>query len=299
MTPYGARYEPPSGIKRKVMAQTRDSIRVAGTLTSAIRSLPDYLIIGTKRGGTTSLARWLLDHPGVRSLFPAREHRKGTYYFDVNYGRGEGWYRGHFPTTISNHLLERAHSRRLLIGEATPYYLYHPHAAARAQALVPNAKVIALLRNPIDRAHSHWLERTRQGVEHLEFEAAIDAEPERLDGEEARMIADPSYQSFAHQHWSYVDQGRYSRGLRRWMAAYPSHQIHVIRSEDLYQDPLGEFSRVVDFLGLDPHTPEELAAWNNRGRDPVDAAMRARLSGLLAEDIGEVESILGRGMDWL
>lgn len=298
MTPYGARYEPPEGRKRELLATAREGIRTYGQLTAGLRGLPEYLIIGTKRGGTTSLARWLLEHPEVRTLFPARETRKGTYYFDVNYERGEAWYRSHFPTRIAHRLAEARHGLPLTVGEATPYYLHHPHAPIRARRLVPSAKVIALLRNPVDRAQGHWAERLRQGVETLDFDAALAAEDERLAGEEERMLADPSYVSFAHQHFSYVDQGRYARGLERWMAAYPADQLLILRSEDLYADPGAAYSRVLDFLGLGPHLPAELSGWNRTNNDKLDADLRDRLTTLLAPDIDAVERLVGRSMEW-
>lgn len=298
MTPYGARYEPPVGPRRLAQARARDSFRTFGRLTAGLRILPDYLIIGTKRGGTTSLARWLLEHPDVRSLFPARETRKGTYYFDVNYDKGQDWYQSHFPTRPAHALAERLLGRPLTIGEATPYYLHHPHAPIRARQLVPRAKVIALLRNPVDRAQGHWAERTRQGVETLDFAAAIEAEAERLDGEEERMLDNPAYISFAHQHFSYLDQGRYARGLSRWMAAYPAEQILVLRSEDLYADPVTAYNQVLDFLELGDHRPSELNGWNRSSNDALDPVMRADLRRCLAPDIDAVEKLLGRTMDW-
>lgn len=299
MTPYGGRYQPPDGIKRKALAVGRETIRRFGVLTGSWRMTPDYLIIGTKRGGTTSLARWLLEHPSVHPLFPSREHRKGTYYFDVNFHRGEAWYRSHFPTTFAHRGKERLHGNHQLLGEATPYYLYHPHAAARAATLIPTAKIIVLLRNPIDRAHGHWAERFRQGVEYLDFEQALDAEPQRLEGEEDRMIADPTYNSFAHQHWSYVDQGRYARGLNRWMQHYPQDQMLVLRSEDLYRNPIGVHSEALSFLELEAYRPEELKAWNMKPRDPIEERIRQRLAKDLAPDIAEVESLLTYPMGWL
>ena len=218
VTPYGARHRPPPGRAAAGRARVLQGIRSFGQLTAGLRADPDYLIIGTKRGGTTSLARWLLDHPDVRPLFPGRETRKGTYYFDVNYGRGHRWYRSHFPTRGAHDLRQRALGRRLLVGEATPYYLHHPHAANRAGQLVPRARVIALLRHPVDRTHGHWAERHRQEVEPLGFVDALAAEPARLAGEEERMLVDPGYVSFAHQHYSYVDQSRYAEG---WGDGWP------------------------------------------------------------------------------
>ena len=298
MTPYGARYEPPQGTKPRLMAYARDGLRTYGRLSAPLRGLPDYLIIGTKRGGTTSLARWLLEHPDVGSLFPGRETRKGTYYFDVNYDRGEAWYRSHFPTLAGHRLAERRHGGPLMIGEATPYYLHHPHAPMRARQLVPRAKIIALLRHPVDRAQGHWAERMRQGVEQLSFTEAIETEATRIEGEEERMLADPSYVSFAHQHYSYVDQGRYGRGLSRWIKAFPGDQVLVLRSEDLYADPQAIYGQVLSFLGLADHSPAELSGWNRTTNDALEPSMRAELYDRLAPDIAELEDVLGRSMSW-
>ncbi len=297
MTPYGARHVAPTGLGR-VRAAGLSAIRHYGAATSALRMSPDYLIIGAKRGGTTSLARYLLLHPDVRPLFPARETRKGTYFFDVNYARGEAWYRSHFPTRTAHSLAERRAGRSLLVGEATPYYLHHPHAAVRARGLAPDAKVIVLLRDPVERAYSHWIERTRNGVETLDFAQAIDAEADRLEGEEARMLADPGYQSFAHQHYSYVDQGRYARGLRRWMEAYPANQLLVLRSEDFYADPAAVYAQTLGFLGLRLHTLDAFKAWNMKPKEAIDPEIVARLRLELAPDIAELEQLVGRSMSW-
>ncbi|MEM9889457.1 MAG: sulfotransferase domain-containing protein [Actinomycetota bacterium] len=298
VTPYGARYVEPEGLPAVLRARALDGFRTFGALTAGLRAEPDYLIIGTKRGGTTSLARWLLLHPQVRPLFPAPETRKGTYYFDVNYGRGHRWYRSHFPTRAAHALRERVAGERLVVGEATPYYLHHPHAAARARQLVPETKVIALLRHPVDRTYGHWAERHRQQVEPLDFADALAAEAGRIGGEEERMLVDPAYVSFAHQHYSYVDQSRYARGLGRWLAVFPRHQVLVLRSEDLYADPSLVYDQVLDFLGLRSFLPAELAGWNQVAKKQVDDAERARLLDLLAPDIAAVEELVGRDLHW-
>ncbi len=298
MTPYGARYTAPEGAPAKARAQALSAIRTFGKATSTRRATPDYLVIGTKRGGTTSMARWLLDHPDVASLFPARETRKGTYFFDVNFDKGEAWYRSHFPTEAALEKQSEKTGRRTIVGEATPYYLHHPHAPIRARRIAPDTKVIALLRDPVDRAFSHWMERSRNGVETLDFAEAIAAETDRLDGEEAKMLADPSYTSFAHQHFSYVDQGRYARGVARWMKTFPSDQLMVLRSEDLYEDPATIYGGVLDFLGMPAHSPSAFTAWNNKPKPEFDPGLRAELRELLAPDVAELETLLGRPMNW-
>lgn len=298
MTPYGAKYVKPQGAASTVSSYAREAIRLYGQATASLRVKPDYLVIGTKRGGTTSMARWLLDHPDVLSLFPARETRKGTYYFDVNYGRGERWYRSHFPTRSALQRTATKTGRHTIVGEATPYYLHHPHAAIRARRFAPETKVIVLLRDPVDRAYGHWMERTRNGVETLSFGDAIAAEEERLAGEEERMLEDPAYASFAHQHFSYVDQGRYQRGLARWVKAFGPNQLMIIRSEDMYADPSKIYGQVLNFLGLAPHEPEAFSAWNLKPKDKLDPAIEASLRATFSRDIVELETLIGRAMEW-
>ena len=295
-------YGGPRAERQKVTHKARgvalDAFRQFGVATASLRTTPDYLIIGTKRGGSTSLARWVLEHPNVAPLFPARETRKGTYFFDVNYDRGEQWYRSHFPTRASLTVRSRLHGRPLIVGEAVPYYLHHPHAAVRARAFAPAAKVIALLRDPTDRAFGHWGERTRNGVEWLSFPDALAAEEERLAGEEERMLADPSYYSFAHQHYSYVDQGRYERGLRRWMDHWPGHQLLILRSEDMYADPGRIYAQVTDFLELPKFEPDAFAAWNMKASAKIQPAVETQLRATLAPSVRAVEELLDRSMGW-
>ena len=298
MSPYGAKWEPPATARKRAALAAQAGFRRFGAATSRLRIGPDYLLIGTKRGGTTSLARWLVDHPDVRGLYPEVERRKGAYFFDVNFERGLPWYRSHFPVQAVHELRGRLRGRRQLIGDATPYYLHHPNAPARAREVAPDAKVIALLRHPVDRAIGHWAERSRNGVETLSFSDAIRAEAERLAGEEQRMLDDPAYVSFAHQHWSYVDQGRYARGLRRWFTQFPADQILVLRSEDLYDDPASVYRQTLDFLGLPPHEPAAFAAWNMKPKSEIDAADRAFIEDALRDDVAELETLLGRSMGW-
>src|SRR5207248_1607104 len=101
----------------------------------------------------------------------------------------------------------------------------------------PGAKVIALLRDPVSRAFSQWQHNASRGREHLGFEAALDAEMERLAGESERLVADPSYLSDAHRLWSYASRGEYADQLERWLACYRREQVLVLRSEDLYEQP--------------------------------------------------------------
>ena len=268
-------------------------LRTWATATSSWRALPDFLIVGAKRGGTTSLYNYLLSHPQVWSMVPKKMKIKGTYYFDVNaVDRPLAWYRSHFAFKRT---LER---NRAVTGEATPYYLYHPQAPRRAAALVPHAKIIVILRDPVDRAWSHHRERTAQGFEELTFSEALDAEPVRTAGETERIKANPDYYSMAHQMWSYMDQGRYLSGLLEWERWYSPEQILVLRSEDLYVDAPAVLDRVHAFLGLEANRLTDTRVWNFHKKSPLSNDIRQRLVKELTDDVIALEDHLGSSMNW-
>ena len=190
-----------SAAERTARRVAKRAVREVGLATSPWRIDPDFLLIGAKRGGTTSLSRYLAEHPDVLDLFPRAEKIKGLYYFDEQYPRGDRWYRSHFPTRAQRALRSRA-GAPARVGEASPYYLYHPLAPTRAAAAVPDARILVVLRDPVERAYSHWKERRSNDGDPLDFAAAIDAEEGRLAGEEARILGDPGAVSTAHRHWS-------------------------------------------------------------------------------------------------
>lgn len=230
-------------IKTLIPKTLKEGIRTIGvtvrrTATSA-RVLPDFIIIGAQRCGTTSLYNYLIKHPGILPAF-----RKEIHFFDVNFGKGIGWYRAHFPTQA---LLETKNAQ---VGEATPYYLFHPAVPERMFKLIHQAKLIILLRNPIDRAYSQYVFEVRGKREHLSFEEAIRKEQERLTGEEDKLLQNDEYCSFEHRYHSYLARGIYVNQLKRWMEMFPKEQFLILKSEDLYTNPKVTMERVFEFLKL-------------------------------------------------
>ena len=287
-------------VRQPLVPSAKRALRRYGTVTAGSRRLPDFLVIGAKRGGSTSLFRNLLQGPGFVPLFPKIEDLKGTYYFDVHHTCGERWYRSHFPSATACERAERASGGRVLVGEASPYYLAHPHAASRAAALIPSARVIALLRDPVHRAWSHYQERVRQGIETLPtFAEAIAAEPGRLEGELERMEADPAYASWNHLNFSYLAQGDYAAGLGRWLDHFPLTQICVVRSEDYYAEPAAVLNRVRGFLGLAAIEATGLVHYNRTVPPDMDPALEAELREHFRPSVRALEDRMGRSFDWV
>ncbi|GAA1529130.1 sulfotransferase [Nocardioides humi] len=270
-----------------------------GLATSSLRPGPDFLVIGTKRGGTTSLFGYLTQHPSLLGLFPEPRGRKSTDFFFKHDGRSERWYRSHFHTRQHRRRVERRTGDRPLGGEASPYYLWDPRVARRVHDLAPGVKAIALLRDPVERAWSHYQERTENGVEPLGFAAALAAEERRTDGELDRMLADPAYYSSAHDWYSYRARGVYLPQLENWLRVFPREQLLVLRSEDMYDDVQGTFDRVCAFLGVSRHLlPNRRPLNASRTRSSVPEPQRAELAEFYAPHIRRLEAFLGRDLHW-
>jgi len=275
----------------------KSALRTYGVATASHRRPPELIIVGAKRGGTTSLWKYLDSHPGILPTFPRAEQIKGTYFFDEEWGRGERWYRSHFPTDRARARAARRLGYEPIAFEASPYYLFHPHAPTRAHQVAPGALIVALLRDPVERAFSHYKER-RNHTEDLPFAEALAAEAARTAGEEERMLADPSVVSLAHRHQTYVAQSRYAPMLERWFAAYGRDGVLVAAAEEFYADPQAFCDQITDRLGLPRHdlgTPEP---FNSEPSADMDPEVRAQLRASLDDDIEAVEALLGRPMPW-
>ncbi|HEV8567253.1 MAG TPA: sulfotransferase domain-containing protein [Actinoplanes sp.] len=268
-----------------------------GERTSDRRPLPDFLIIGTKRGGTTSLWRYLVQHPLVPRLFPAW-NTKTSHYFEANFGRGESWYRSHFPTLRQRTALERRLGGRSRVGEAAPLYMFHPLAAGRVAALMPDVRIIVLLRDPVERAYSHWKERLGEGVEPLDLASALEAEPSRTAGERERLIADPTYVSDAYDWYSYRARGAYVDHLEPWLSRFDRSQLLFLASETFYRDPAASYAQVLDFVGLPPYRLPAYDVFNNRPSEGMDSAVRAELTAYYKPLNAALSERLGMTFDW-
>jgi hypothetical protein len=263
-----------------------------GHATARLRPLPDFLVIGAQKSGTTALYAYLLWHPSV--LGPSW---KEISYFDRHAARGPAWYRGQFPLEAR---VRRAARRtgHAVVGEASPSYVLHPLAPERVARLLPRARLIVVLRNPVDRAYSHYHHEVSLGREPLTFEEALEHEEQRLDGEIERMTRDPSY--FSHPWWdhTYRARGLYAEQLERWLAVFPREQLHVIVTEELRARTAAEVARTHDFLGLPHRGLAEFPRIFERDYPPMATETRRRVAARFAPANDRLETLLGRRLDW-
>jgi hypothetical protein len=271
-------------------ALRRDATRMTRT-ARGIGSLPGFILIGGQRCGTTAVFHELRRHPAVGNPL-----RKEIHYFDVNHARGERWYRAHFPT-----LEEMAARGALITGEASPSYLFHPDVPERVQAMLPDARFIVLLRDPVIRAWSQWSLARALHHEPLSFEDAVQNEPERLTRALERKAADPNDKGTEYRRVSYLARGDYAAQLRRWFDQVGRERVLVLVSEEMFTDPVPEFRKVESFLGLPAW--EAFAGITQRyakggAGEGMSAETAARLREQFAPKIRDTEQLLGRDLPW-
>lgn len=264
------------------------------TATWQSRVLPELIVAGAQRCGTTAITEALFRMPMV-----ARPRRgKGSHFFSYNYWRGEDWFQGNFATRSRAERIRRATGHRLMSFDACPYYLFHPFALERMARHLPDVKVMVMLRDPVKRAYSHYHHSVAHGFEDLGFEAALEAESDRLAGEVEAMAADVRYWSLDHEHHSYVAKGQYAAQIERLFSLYPREQCLVFSAEQFYADSDGVLGRVTDWLDLPPATLAASDERNGHRYEPMTDATRAHLAAAFEESNEALFELLGERFAW-
>lgn len=200
--------------RRAILANETTGLEESARMRGA---LPNFLIIGAMRSGTTSLARAISAHPDA-FMFTGKE----IHFFDRHFDRGLDWYRSQFTGVAG----EGA------VGESTPAYMYVEWAVPRIAEVLPNVKLTAVLRNPVDRAYSHYWRRRGLRREKRGFSEAI-REEMRLDVP------------------GYLTPSRYLPQLQRVLQHFPREALHVIIFEEYARDPHRVYASLSRFLGID------------------------------------------------
>lgn len=281
-------------IPRPLHGVARATYYRLGQATSSLRMLPSFILIGGQRCGTTTLFKHLAEHPQV--LRPGIE--KGIDYFSLNYERDLEWYRGNFPLRWTADLRTRRWGAPAVF-EACTYYMFHPFAIERLAHDMPKVRLIAMLRDPVERAFSAYKHEHARGFDTAKtFEEALELEDARLDGEIEKMATDVMYESHAHRHHAYLRRSQYAEQLRRVFQHFPREQVHVLDSETFFRDPHGEYQKVTDFLGLAPWHPDAFEQHNARPSLPLSPSLRRRLDDHFVPHDEELADLLGRPPGW-
>lgn len=270
----------------------------ARALTSRFRVLPDFVVIGAQRSGTSSLYRYLGAHP---ELVPSL--RKETEYFTRRFGEGPDWYRAHFPLESRLKLEGIARGSRVRTFEATPDYLFHPLAADRVKHSLPDAQFIVMLRDPVARAYSHYRHMSRIGFEEHSFEEALDLEAERVGSDWERLEDDPGYACLSALRFSYASRGRYVSQLERWFASFDRDRFLIVDADEFFGDTRRVLGTVCEFLGISTWSPTELKNYSRpKGVSAAEQVLsdvaRQRLEEHFEAENQGLEEMTGTSFSW-
>lgn len=264
-------------------------------------NMPNFLIIGAAKAGTTSLYNYLKNHPQVY-MSPVKEPRFfGLVGQKANFqGIGDDKVNKQLITDLGEYQqLFESVSNQKAIGEASTWYLYCEKAPMQINQYIPNARLIAVLRNPVDRAYSNYLhQRHRSSEETLEFGDALQQESERIS---------QNWRPF----WHYKNMGFYGNQLERYFKIFPAHQIKVYLQEDLLINPLATIKDVFNFLEIDDtFTPDINQKFNKAYRPKnsllqkfimrpnlMKSALKAILPNTIAKKIGTQVRTLNRNVN--
>ena len=264
------------------------------TLTGFLHVLPDFYIIGTQKGGTSSLYGYLLEHTSIQPCYS-----KEPSYFDRYFDRGLNWYKVNFPFKIHRFIVTRILQKKFITGEASVRYLDHPYAADRIKQVTPKAKFIILLRNPITRAFSHHTRVKNNNRESLTFKDAFLNESKRTKEDYNKIFSDPLYYADSYFTYSYFERGIYVDKIKRWMEVFPKEQFLIIQSEEFLENKSKIFEQVLTFLGLPKWEPDEYVLHKKRKyKELMDPKTRKELADYFKPHNQRLFELLERKFDW-
>lgn len=265
------------------------------TITGFLHVMPDYCIIGFPKCGTTSLHEYLNKHPDV--YLPIG---KEIDFFDRLYSRGQNWYKAAFPLTLKKFYIQKMKKRIFLTGEATPRYIYHPYALERIKKLKPNMKLIILIRNPVDRAFSHYKMNKNNDYEYLDFENALDEEKERIKGRYEKMQKDQKYYSWNYDLYAYIELGQYYEKIKKCFELFDQKQVMIIQSEEFQKNTSDIYKQVLKFLELPKHELSEYKFFKKKNYEgeKMSLEIRKRLEQYFKPYNEKLSKLIEQDIEW-
>jgi len=260
-----------------------------------ISVLPDFIIVGAQKCGTTSLYNYLIRHPNVYA-----SSKKEIGFFNVRYSKGVNWYRAHFPTSLKYFWINKIRKKPFLTGEADPEYIINPYALKRIAKLLPDCKLILILRNPVDRAYSHYQHacRFKRGRETLSFDEAIEKEQERIGEAWQKMLKDENYQNRNIPRYSYLTTGVYIDQVQVLLSLFNKEQLLFLNAEDFFDNTEQVFKQVVSFLGLPNWTPAAFKKHNSCKYANLNSELRDKLNQYYRLPNTKLYKLLGINFNW-
>lgn len=263
-------------------------------LSPSPRMKPSFMIIGAQKSGTSSLFKYLMRHGHfLRPLL------KDVYYFDRNYRKGMDWYLSFYPSEAAQRQREEKLGGPVVSSEGATHYILNPWVPQRMREAFPDIKIVVLLRNPVQRAISHYFHNRRMGSESLPSALeAFQREQERIEADEKRIFSDPNFHSLDYDSYTYLARGRYAEQLERWFEHFPREQFLIMCGEKFYKDTDSHFRAVCKFIGIPEKSLDSYRAegkGTNRQEQPEAVEMATEYFRPHNERLFE---LLGERYDW-
>lgn len=302
-------------------------------------TLPNFILLGAAKSGTSSVWDYLKQHP---QIFMSNPKEPNFFVFEgvklppfSGPESPEVLLKRLYQNTITDwenyQALFNGVSNEVAIGEASVRYLYFPQAPENIKKYIPDVKMIVMLRNPVDRLYSHYVMNIRHLLEPLSLEKAIEQEEERINNNWG-------------WDWHYTKVGMYSQQIKRYLNYFPPEQLKILFYDDFREDPVGVMKEIYQYLGVDDsfvlnikrrknegYLPknklvhkflftsnplksflekilprslykkliENLKQWNSGSIPPLPVALRKSLNEVFREDIIELQQIVKRELSWL
>ena len=262
--------------------------------TTSLRVLPDFLIVGAQKSGTTSLHVYLEEHPQL----VAPPHRKELHFFDRHYHAGVGYYRSFFPTAISRWLRAAVKGSPVLCYETTPEYMVFAEARERIHALLGPLPIIVLMRDPIDRAWS-WYRMYSSLNESVKCEELLDADASVARHEGRELDPAASDLTKVTEELRPFTRGCYVEQLQALYELWPRDAVQVLDFDDFARDPQGTTARVLERLGLSPLERDDWPVLIASAGSELPADLRARLASYYEGPDQALAELLGWTPGWM
>lgn len=263
-------------------------------LTSFLRIMPDYYVGGAQKGGTTSLYYAFTQHPQV---IPSKNKEMFFYSVTPNYEKGLYYYRQFFATSFYKWLKEFKSGKRAFCFDCTTNALDSIEAPKRILKDNPEAKVIFMLRNPVERAFSHYKMAVKKGWEYADFEKALELEEKRIEEGCMHQLSHP-FHNYAYQRLGYRSRGIYVNQIKNWLANFKKENILIVNSENFFHHPQNVFGTICEFLKMEPEKNIRFEKLNEGASEKINEDVRTKLNSFYKPYNEELFTLIHERYDW-
>ena len=259
-------------------------------ITGFIRVIPDFLVIGAKRCGTTSLYQHLPEHPCI-----SKSPHDNMGFFNDNFHLGVNWYKSFFPTTFTRKKIKSKFGNFLAF-DVTTKYMEEESTANNVYQTKPNMKIIIILRNPVDRAYSQYHLSVRQTAERRSFEDVVEENMNRLNKESHEHYGRKP--KFSVEEDNHLKKGLYALQLRYWLKIFPRENILIVSTEEFESNQQIIYNKIFEFLNISKFEVKNTKKMEKGNYPPMKSETRNLLLDYFRPHNHELFELINMEFDW-